>query len=127
MTRRRWPSPSVCARRRSRSPASRQPPADDPAEFVTTRLYDRALVFRAKVTLALPAPQAATRLGDYTGELQPLDDASCRWHSPDDTIDWLAVRLTLLGCDFTVHEPVELVDHLRQLGSRITRAVATST
>jgi len=100
----------------------RQPPADDPAEFVTARLNDLAPVFRATVTLALPAPQAATRLGDYAGELQPVDDASCRWHSPEDTIDWLAVRLTLVGCDFTVHGPVELVDHLRQLGSRITRA-----
>jgi predicted DNA-binding transcriptional regulator YafY len=103
----------------------RQPPADDPAEFVTSRLYDLAPVFRAVVTLALPASQAATRLGDYAGELQPIDDESCRWHSPEDTIDWLAVRLTLLGCDFTVHQPVELIDHMRHLGTRITRAVTS--
>jgi hypothetical protein len=68
----------------------RQPPADDPAEFVTTRLNDLAPVFRATVTLALPASQAATRLGR----------------------------------DFTVHEPVALVDHLRQLGSRLGRAIS---
>lgn len=102
----------------------RQPPTDDPAAFVTAQLHDLAPVFRAVVTLALPAPQAATRLGENAGELRPVDDASCRWHGPADTVDWLAVRLVLLGCDFTVHEPVELIDHLRQLGSRITRAVA---
>jgi predicted DNA-binding transcriptional regulator YafY len=101
----------------------RQPPADDPAEFVTTRLYDSAPVFRAVVTLALPAAKAAPRLGDYAGDLQPVDDESCRWHSLEDTIDWLGVRLTLLNCEFTVHEPVELINHLRHLGSRITRAV----
>ncbi|MFC7548065.1 helix-turn-helix transcriptional regulator [Plantactinospora sp. GCM10030261] len=105
----------------------RQPPADDPAAFVTTQLYDLAPVFRAVVTLALPTSQAATRLGDYVGELQPVNGESCRWHSPEDTVDWLAVRLTLLGCDFTVHEPVELIDHMRQLGTRITRAVTPDT
>jgi predicted DNA-binding transcriptional regulator YafY len=105
----------------------RQPPADDPAAFVTTQLYDLAPVFRAVVTLVLPEAQAATRLGDYAGDLRPVDEESCRWHSPQDTIDWLAVRLALLGCDFTVHEPVELVDHMRQLGTRITRAVTPKT
>ncbi|MDG4831574.1 YafY family protein [Solwaraspora sp. WMMD1047] len=105
----------------------RHPPADDPAAFVTAGLYDLAPVYRAVVTLALPAAQAAARLGDHAGDLLPVDDESCRWHSPEDTVDWLAVRLTLLGCDFTVHEPVELVDHLRRLGTRITRAAAPDT
>jgi predicted DNA-binding transcriptional regulator YafY len=102
----------------------RELPADDAATFVTGQLYDLAPVFRAVVMLALPARQAAARLGDHAGQLEPLDDASCRWHSPEDTLDWLAFRLALLGCDFTVHEPAELVDHLRQLGTRITRALA---
>jgi predicted DNA-binding transcriptional regulator YafY len=105
----------------------RQPPADDPAAFVTARLHDLAPVFRAVATLALPASQEATRLGDHVGELRPVDDESCQWHSPEDTLDWLAVRLTLLGCDFTVHQPVELIDHMRRLGTRITRAVRPDT
>ncbi|MEK8106265.1 YafY family protein [Micromonospora sp. M12] len=105
----------------------RQPPADDAAAFVATQLCELAPVFRAVATLALPVSLAATRLGDYVGELQPVDEASSRWHSPEDTIDWLAVRLTLLDCDFTVHEPVELVEHLRQLGTRLTRAVTPQT
>ena len=101
----------------------REPPADDATAFVTARLFDLAPVYRAVATLALPARQAAARLGDYAGELRPLDDASCWWLSPEDTVDWLAFRLTLLGCDFTVQEPAELIDHLRRLGARITRAV----
>ncbi|MBE1491622.1 helix-turn-helix transcriptional regulator [Plantactinospora soyae] len=102
----------------------RELPADDASAFVTTRLYGLVPVFRAVATLAMPAEQAAARLGDYAGKLAPLDDTSCRWHSPEDTLDWLAFRLTLLDCDFTVHEPPELIEHLRRLGLRITRAVA---
>ena len=30
----------------------------------------------------------------------------------------------MLGVDFEVHEPPELVEHLRALASRLTRAVA---
>jgi hypothetical protein len=33
------------------------------------------------------------------------------------------VRLALLSCDFTVHQPVELIDHVRRLGARFTGAV----
>ncbi|MEH1168268.1 hypothetical protein V6V47_23075 [Micromonospora sp. CPCC 205539] len=44
-----------------------------------------------------------------TRELEPLDDASCRWHRPEDT--WLVFRLALLGCDVTIHEPTELVEN----------------
>jgi predicted DNA-binding transcriptional regulator YafY len=101
----------------------RELPADDASAFVTNQFHGLVPVFRAVATLTLPAKQAAARLGDYVGELEPLDDASCRWHSPADTVDWLAFRLALLGCDFTVHEPTELIEHLRLLAARITRAV----
>jgi hypothetical protein len=39
-----------------------------------------------------------------------------------DTLEWTALRLMMLGCDFTVHEPPELIDYLRTLGTRITNA-----
>ncbi|MFG1914762.1 helix-turn-helix transcriptional regulator [Micromonospora sp. NPDC048898] len=102
--------------------APRELSTDDASAFVTNQLHSLAPVFRAVATLAVPAERAAARLGDHAGELEALDDGSCRWHSPEDTVDWLAFRLTLLGCDFTVHEPAELIDHLRRLGARITRA-----
>ncbi|WP_203705024.1 helix-turn-helix transcriptional regulator [Asanoa iriomotensis] len=97
-------------------------PDDDAAAFVTSQLHDLAPVYAAVATLRLPAPQAAARLGDAAGRLEPLDAFACRWISPADTVDWLAFRLASLGCEFTVHEPVELVDHLRRVGARIARA-----
>ncbi|GIF65584.1 transcriptional regulator [Asanoa ishikariensis] len=102
----------------------RELPVDDAAAFVTSQLHDLAPVYAASAVIQLPAAQAASRLGDAAGTLEPLDEHSCRWTSPGDTVDWLAFRLTSLGCDFTVHEPVELVDHLRRVGARIARATA---
>jgi hypothetical protein len=36
----------------------------------------------------------------------------------DGDLKWLAVRIAMLDVDFEVHEPPELVDHVRALGSR---------
>ena len=36
---------------------------------------------------------------------------------------WLALRIAMLGVDFEVHEPPELVEHLRALAMRLRRAV----
>ncbi|WP_394615816.1 helix-turn-helix transcriptional regulator [Lentzea sp. JNUCC 0626] len=101
----------------------RVPPGGDAAEFVTRKMYDSAPTYRAHATLRLPADLARARLADFAGDITPVDDDSCTWHSVEDTIDYLAFRLTLLGCDFVVHGPDELLTHLRGLGERITRSV----
>ncbi|SER23605.1 Predicted DNA-binding transcriptional regulator YafY, contains an HTH and WYL domains [Lentzea xinjiangensis] len=101
----------------------RVPPGGDATEYVTQKMYDTAPTYRARATLRLPVELARARLADFVGDLTALDDGSCSWHSVEDTIEYLAFRLTLLGCEFTVHGPVELVDHLRELGQRIGRSV----
>ena len=101
----------------------RVPPGGDATEYVTQKMYDSAPTYRAHATLRLPVELARARLADFAGDLTALDDASCTWHSVEDTIDYLAFRLTLLGCEFRVHGPDELVEHLRGLGQRISRAV----
>jgi len=111
----------------TRSTGTRVPPRELPAAdavtFVTDQLYDPALVHRAVATIQLPAAEARQRLGaDHAGTLEPLGATACRWTSPADTLDWLAFRLVLLDCDFTVAEPPGLVDHLRRIGARIGRA-----
>jgi predicted DNA-binding transcriptional regulator YafY len=102
----------------------RVPPGGDAAEYVTQRMYDSAPTYRARATLRLPVDLARARLADFAGDLTAIDDDSCAWHSVEDTIDYLAFRLTLLGCDFTLHGPDVLVEHLRGLGDRISRSVS---
>lgn len=102
---------------------AREAPGGDATEFVTRKMYDSAPTFRAQVTLRLPVELARARLADFAGDLVAVDDRTCSWHSVEDTVDYLAFRLTSLGCEFVVHGPGELVEHLRGVGERIGRAV----
>ena len=77
----------------------------------------------AVATLHASAEWVAARLGDAAGELEPIDADTCRLCGQSDTLEWLAFRLVTLGCEFEVHEPPELVEHLREMAARTLRAV----
>ena len=53
--------------------------------------------------------------------MEPRDDATCEYRTGDDDLGWLALRVLMLGVDFEVHEPPELVERLRSLSARIDR------
>ncbi|MFK4271267.1 helix-turn-helix transcriptional regulator [Streptomyces milbemycinicus] len=89
----------------------RELPEKDAAAFVTRRMYSLAPTYEVRATLRLPAAQAAERLGAAPGELRPIDENSCELHGRADTLEWLASRLLMLGCEFQVHEPPELLAH----------------
>jgi predicted DNA-binding transcriptional regulator YafY len=95
-------------------------PGGDAAMFVQRRLFSGAPTYSAVATLRTGVDEAARRFA--RADLEPLDDRSCRLRSHTDTLEWIAIRLILLGCDFEVHDPPELRAHLRTLGSRLTRA-----
>ncbi|WP_372455657.1 helix-turn-helix transcriptional regulator [Sphaerisporangium fuscum] len=101
---------------------ARVPPEEDPAAFVRRKLHSSAPTYEVVATLRLPAGQAAARLGATAAGIQPVDEHSCRLRGHADTLEWLAARLLMLGCDFEVHEPPELVAYLREVGARATRA-----
>ncbi|AXK36598.1 YafY family transcriptional regulator [Streptomyces armeniacus] len=100
--------------------------AEDAAAFVRNALWSLAPTHQAVATLHAPAAQIRARLGDRTVELTALDAGTCRLRTQTDTLDWLAFQLVQLGCEFEVHEPPELITHLRDLGARVTRAVDNS-
>ena len=78
---------------------------------------------RYEVRLTLHASAEAMRKNTprYWGPFEPIDDATCGYRTGDDNLDWLAARITMLGVDFDVHEPPELVEHLVALGRRLAR------
>jgi predicted DNA-binding transcriptional regulator YafY len=102
--------------------ASRELPAEDVGTFVKDKLFSSAPTYRAVATIRLPVDQVRGRLGDDPGDVEAVDEHSCQLHGHTDTLEWTALRLMMLGCDFTVHEPPELIDYLRTLGTRITNA-----
>jgi predicted DNA-binding transcriptional regulator YafY len=71
----------------------------------------------------LPVEAVAAKVPAWLGTPEPVDANSCRLRGRSgDAPEWTAVRLALLGFEFTVREPAELVEHVRQLGARLTRA-----
>ncbi len=100
----------------------RELPAPDAAAYVTDKMYSLVPVYSAVATLHAPIEQVRGRIGDGPGDLEPIDDARCRLRSHTDTLDWLAFALLKLGCEFEVHEPPQLREHLRELGARVLRA-----
>jgi predicted DNA-binding transcriptional regulator YafY len=103
--------------------APRQLPGSDPAAYVADALASGLARYRALVTLHAPIETAADRLGHTAGLLERIDDHTCLLRTGADSLDGLAIRITMLGIDFEVHEPPELADHLRGIRDRIARAL----
>lgn len=97
-------------------------PDDDLAAYVARQVS--VAPRRHQATLVLHAPIEAMRehLNDAVGALEVVDDERCRLHTGSDSVERLAVWLGLLGVDFEVVEPPELVEHLRQVAARYLRA-----
>jgi predicted DNA-binding transcriptional regulator YafY len=106
--------------------APRQLPAVDAAAYVRRQLTTRAPTYQAVVTLHAPIDQARAGIGRGPGDLEPINDRTCRLHTHTDTLDRLAFWLLMLGCDFAVDQPPELGEHLRTLGARATRAAPSN-
>ncbi|HEX6712376.1 MAG TPA: YafY family protein [Thermoleophilaceae bacterium] len=102
----------------------RKLPAKDAAAFVKQSISSRPNRFEARVTLRVPAEEITSRVPSHWGTIEPLDAHSCEYRTGDDDLGWLALRVAMLGVDFEVHEPPELVEHLRALASRLNRATS---
>jgi predicted DNA-binding transcriptional regulator YafY len=79
--------------------------------------------FEALVTLYVGAEEIAGRVPAHWGAVEPIDAHSCLFRTGDDDLTWLALRIAMLGVDFEVREPPELVEQLRALAERLGRAV----
>jgi predicted DNA-binding transcriptional regulator YafY len=100
----------------------RELPAVDAAAYVTSKLYSVIPTYQAVATLHAPLEEVFRKVGNSAGELIALDDKTCQIRSHTDTLQWLAFRLTMIGCQFEVHEPPELAEYLRAFGARAVRA-----
>lgn len=101
----------------------RELPDGDVAAYVSARVSAAAWRYRVRVTVHAPAEAVADRISPAVGTVDPVDDRTCVLHTGADTVGTLAVYLGMLGADFEVTEPPELVAELRQLADRYARAV----
>jgi predicted DNA-binding transcriptional regulator YafY len=103
---------------------ARRLPAKDAAAYVERSITGAPNRFEARVTLHATAEELASRVPSYWGTIETIDARTCRYVTGDDDLRWLALRIAMLGVDFEVHEPPELIDELRALGRRLTRAAS---
>jgi predicted DNA-binding transcriptional regulator YafY len=78
--------------------------------------------YQARFTLHASAATAAERIAPTTATLEPIDEHSCTLRAGSNSLDELAIYVAGKGFDFQVHEPPELVEHVKTLASRLARA-----
>ena len=104
--------------------ATRKLPAKDPAAYVQQRIAAAPTRFEARLTLHAAAEEVAGAAPFHWGTITPIDSRSCEYRTGDDDLRWLAQRIAMLGFDFELHEPPELIAHLQALADRLRRGAA---
>jgi predicted DNA-binding transcriptional regulator YafY len=97
-------------------------PEGDAARYVARGASAAAWRYRARVRVHASAEAVAARINPAVGVVEVVDERTCILDTGADTLGRLAVYLGLLGVDFDVDDPPELVEHLRALADRYRRA-----
>ena len=77
-------------------------------------------------SLISAAEIAAERLRPYAGLIEPINDRTCFLDAGASTFESLAMHLVLLGVDFEISEPVELMEEIRRVESYATPPAVSS-
>ena len=101
----------------------REPPEGDFAAYVSRSVTYTPHPFRAKVMLHASIEMAAERLPHAVEMLEPVDNHTCMLQTGAYSLDSLSVFLALIGFDFEVREPPELIERVRWLAERFRRAL----
>lgn len=96
----------------------------DLEDYLAKGLATAAWRFRATVTVHAPAHEIAAKVP--AALVEAIDDTTCRMTAGSDTPALLAVYLGMLGCEFEVDGPRELVHHLGLTADRFRRAINTA-
>ena len=100
----------------------RKPPEGDFAAFTSKSLSQVPYPYRARVTLHAPVEAVAKRVPASAGVLETIAEHSCMLHTGSHSLEGITIHLSMLGVDFQVHEPAELIDYIRRLTERLGRA-----
>jgi len=101
----------------------RDPPDGDFAAYVSRSVAWTPYPYRARVTLRASAEMAAERVPAGAGIVEAIDEQTCILSVGACSLDTLSLYLALIGFDFTVHEPPELIERVRWLAERFRDAL----
>jgi predicted DNA-binding transcriptional regulator YafY len=106
-------------------PRRELPGGVDAATFVRGQQLSMAPTYTMIATLHIPLERAAARVED-SGVVEAIDATRSRITIEGDTLEWLAMRLIHLDCDFEIHEPPELAAYFQALTERLGRLASAS-
>jgi predicted DNA-binding transcriptional regulator YafY len=104
----------------------RDPPEGDFAAYAARSIAYMPYPHRARVILHASAEMAAERIPAAVGIVEAMDEHTCVLHTGACSLDSLSVYLALIGFDFEVHDPPELIERIRGLAERFGRAAGNS-
>lgn len=108
-----------------RSPERALPGGKSAADFVAENLARATQRYEARVVVQCGADELRAEPWLW-GTVEPIDADRCEYRTGEDNLDWLATRVAMLGHDFEVVEPPELIKRLEEVRTRIGRALESS-
>jgi predicted DNA-binding transcriptional regulator YafY len=110
--------------------AGRFPPepldGGDYAAFVLRDVAFSGWNVHCRIAVDAPADEVLRRINPTVGVVETVDEGHCVLVTGADSVETVAVWIGMLGLDFHVTEPPELVAHLRTLAARYAAAVPVS-
>jgi predicted DNA-binding transcriptional regulator YafY len=97
-------------------------PGGDYAALVLRHVASTGWKVHARVLVDAPAEVVLSRINPAVGVVETVDDGHCVLVTGADSLETVAVWIGMLGIDFHVDEPPELVEHLRVLARRYARS-----
>jgi predicted DNA-binding transcriptional regulator YafY len=97
-------------------------PAEDLGSYLAMGMTTNPYRWQAVLTMHSSAREVADEVPPTIGVVEPVDERTCTLRIGSDSLDQLAVWLAAFGFEFDIHEPPELVEHLRVLTARLQRA-----
>lgn len=96
----------------------------DYTEFVVREVARTGWSVHARITVDAPAEEVLARINPAVGTVEPLPDGRSVLVTGGDSVEIVAVWIGMLGIDFHVTDPPELVEHVRVLAERYARATS---
>jgi predicted DNA-binding transcriptional regulator YafY len=101
--------------------APRKPPDNNFAAYVSRSVSYAPYPHRARIVLHATLEMASERVPPGAGTLEAVDEKRCLLHMGANSLDMLAVYLAMIGFDFQVEDPPELIERIRALAARFSQ------
>ena len=100
---------------------ARELPGGDAAAFVRAGVQSARTGYDIEVIVEAPAPVVRERIGRWASVTE-IDAGRCRVRMTADMLEWPVLGLGMVGADFQVISPPELIEWMRDWGARFSRA-----